>query len=53
MGGIDAEFNVTEEMLEFQAIIDTVTGENTFQETERVMSKHHLRFDELRGVFTD
>ena len=51
--GIDADFNITEDMLGLQAMKDTTTGEDIFQELKILMAKFNLHFDKLHGISTD
>lgn len=51
--GIDDDFNITEEMLGLQAMKDTTTGEDIFQELKMLMAKFNLSFEKLHGVSTD
>ena len=51
--GIDADFNITEEMLGLQAMKDTTTGEDIFQELKILMAKFNLHFEKLHGLSTD
>ena len=49
--GIDQEFNITEEMLGLQAMKDTTTGDDIFNEVKALMTKFQLQ--NLRGFSTD
>ena len=51
--GIDDDFNITEEMLGLQAMKDTTTGEDIFQELKILMAKFNLHFEKLHGLSTD
>ena len=51
--GIDQEFNITEEMLGLQAMKDTTTGDNVFNEVKALMTKFNLQLQNLRGFSTD
>ena len=51
--GIDDDFSITEEMLGLQAMKDTTTGEDIFQELKMLMAKFNLHFEKLHGLATD
>ena len=51
--GIDQEFNITEEMLGLQAMKDTTTGDDIFNEVKVLMTKFNLQLQNLRGFSTD
>ena len=51
--GIDQEFNITEEMLGLQAMKDTTTGDDIFNEVKALMTKFNLQLQNLRGFSTD
>ena len=51
--GIDDDFNITEEMLGLQAMKDTTTGEDIFQELKILMAKFNLHFEKLHGLSAD
>ena len=51
--GIDQEFNITEEMLGLQAMKDTTTGDDIFNEVKTLMAKFNLQLQNLRGFSTD
>ena len=50
--GIDQEFNITEEMLCLQAMKDTTTGDDIFNEVKALMTKFNLQLQNLRGFST-
>ena len=47
--GVDSDFNVTEEMLELQAMKGTTACEDIFQEVKVLMSKFNLPIDKLHS----
>ena len=51
--GIDQEFNITEKMLGLQAMKDTNTGDDIFNEVKALTTKFNLQLQNLRGFSTD
>ena len=51
--GIDQECNITEEILGLQAMKDTTTGDDIFNEVKALMTKFNLQLQNLRGFSTD
>jgi hypothetical protein len=51
--GVDAEFGITKEMLGIQPMNYTFAGEDIFQESKHVTSKHRLSFYKLLAVSAD
>ena len=53
VGGIDQEFNIMEEMLGLQAMKDTTTGDDIFNEVKALMTKFNFQLQNLRGYLMD
>ncbi|XP_056642605.1 general transcription factor II-I repeat domain-containing protein 2A-like [Diorhabda sublineata] len=51
--GIDKEFTVTEELLSLQPLKATTTGEDIFNEVQKVFTNFGLPWSKLNGVCTD
>ncbi|XP_026326221.1 general transcription factor II-I repeat domain-containing protein 2-like [Hyposmocoma kahamanoa] len=51
--GVDKEFTVTEELLALQPLKGTTTGEDIFNEVQKVFTRFGLPWSKLKGVCTD
>ena len=45
--GVNAEFEVTEELASINSQHGTITGENIFNEVEKTLSKNNLKWNHL------
>jgi hypothetical protein len=53
IGGVNAEFEVTEELASMNSLRGTTTGENIFKEVEKTLTKYNLKWNQLKCVTTD
>ena len=51
--GVNAEFEVTEELASMNSLRGTTTGENMFKEVEKTLTKYNLKWNQLKCVTTD
>ncbi|XP_068217891.1 general transcription factor II-I repeat domain-containing protein 2A-like [Palaemon carinicauda] len=51
--GVDNEYNVTEEMASLQSMKGTTTGQNVFDELEKLLARFGLDYTNLVSIATD
>jgi hypothetical protein len=51
--GVDADFNITEELLPLQPLKGTTTGEDIFVTVNTVFERFGLKWSSLSGICTD
>ena len=51
--GLDAQFSVTEELLDLKSIHGTTTGQDIFTQVERCINESELQWNKLVGLTTD
>ncbi|PNF15523.1 hypothetical protein B7P43_G16685 [Cryptotermes secundus] len=51
--GVNADFEVTEELASMNSLRGTTTGEDIFKEVEEMLTKYNLKWNQLKCVTTD
>jgi hypothetical protein len=51
--GVDADFNITEELLTLQPLKRTTTGEDIIETVNTVFERFELKWSSLSGICTD